>query len=117
LALALAAALAVACVGGDDNRLEVLVDALVAESGTLSTQAQAELVARGRESIVILETGLYRGTPAGRRRIITTLSRIGHADVRPILEHLKAYDPEPEVREHAARALQRLNTPGRGQSK
>ncbi|MBT8494336.1 MAG: HEAT repeat domain-containing protein [Deltaproteobacteria bacterium] len=116
-AIATAWVLATGCFGNDDNRLEVLVDALVVESGSLATQAENALVARGRDSIVVLETGLYRATPHGRRRIIRTLARIGHPDARPVLAHLHRYDSDEDVREAAARAMDRMNTGGEGKSK
>lgn len=97
------------CSRHDDNRLEVYVDALIAESGTLSDDARAALVAHGRSSIVILETGLYRAEADGRRRIARTLTDIGHPDVVAILAHLAEHDPDESVREVAARGIARLD--------
>lgn len=100
--------LTTACSRSDDNHLEVFVDALIAESDSLADKAHLALVSRGRESIVILETGLYRADPAGRRRIIRALLDIGEPEARPILAHLAEHDADPEVRDAAHRALERL---------
>lgn len=91
------------CRGSDDNKLEVYVDALLAESGALTDDASNALVARGSESIVILEAGLYRASADGRRRILRTLGRIGDPAAQPIYEHLAALDPDEDVRALAAR--------------
>lgn len=96
------------CARQDDNRLEVYVDALIAESGSLSDEAGSALAARGRESIVILETGLYRAQPGGRRRIVQTLVEIGHPDVIPILSHVAEHDADEDVRASARRGLDKL---------
>ena len=101
----------------DDNKLEVYVDALIAESGPLADDAANALVAHGRKSIVILETGLYRADPDARRRIVRTLVRIGDRASIPILEHLAELDADADVREAARLGLERLNSAGASESK
>lgn len=97
------------CGQEDDNRLEVYVDALIAEPGVLADEAGRALTRRGRDAIVILETGLYRAEPDARRRIIRVLVDIGDRAALPILEHLAAFDADAEVRVAASRGLERLN--------
>jgi len=104
------------CGQNDDNRLEVYVDALIAEPGVLADEAGRALVSRGRDAIVILETGLYRAEPDARRRIIRVLVDIGDRAALPILEHLAAFDADDEVREAARRGLERLNARSGGAS-
>ncbi len=105
------------CGQNDDNKLERYVDALIDDSGSLGDDAMRALEARGREAIVILETGLYRAEPDGRRRIVKTLVRIGHRDAAPILAHLAEHDADNDVRDAASRGLSKLNSKPSEESK
>lgn len=97
-----------ACNEEGDRQIRTEVEFLVGEAGPLADRAHVRLVERGSDAIPILETGLYQGDAAGRRRVIEVLSDIGSAAARPILEHVERRDPDPAVRAAASRALAQL---------
>jgi HEAT repeat protein len=81
---------------------------LVGDDGPLSAAAGERLVARGRDAIPLLETGLYTTDSRARRRVVEALRRIADPEAIPILEHLARRDPDPEIREAAGRAAAAL---------
>lgn len=100
-----------ACDSSDERALAREVEFLVADDGPIAAEAEARLLGRGRSAIAVLETGLYAAEPAGRRRVVRVLTRLGEPEAIPILEHLAARDPAAEVREAAAEGLERLRQP------
>ncbi len=102
-----------ACSGGMDRTIEHEVELLVGEPGRRADIAEVRLVARGKAAILFLETALYDADPAGRRRVIRTLGKIGAPEVAPILAHVAANDPDEEVRGVAASVLARLVGPAK----
>jgi HEAT repeat protein len=105
---ALAACDARACSDADDREAIHEVEVLIAEPGGAADAAERHLLARGASAIAYLETGLYSAETAARRRVIRVLVGIGDPEARPILEHLAARDPDPEVRAAAAAGLEKL---------
>ena len=93
-----------ACQDGPDRKLQHDVELVVKDDGPIGQAAAARLVERGRESILVLETGLYGAEPPARLRIIRTLRDIGSREAGPILDHLAANDADPAVREAARSA-------------
>ncbi len=88
------------------------VKLLVEDDGALADAARQRLVGRGRDAIALLETGLYAANPPARLRIVRALAEIGSSEARPILVHLEAHDPNPEVRQAAKRAISSLPSGG-----
>lgn len=84
------------------------VDLLVGQQGDLADAAEERLVARGRDAIVHLESGLYSAEPPARRRIIRALAAIGDREALPILDHLARRDPDDYTRAAAAAAAAKL---------
>ncbi|RMH43456.1 MAG: hypothetical protein D6689_05135 [Deltaproteobacteria bacterium] len=109
--LALAAGCAPPACDDTDDRLAAAVEVLVGPPGPAADAAADRLVAAGRDAIAVVEVGLYDADPAGRRRVIDVLARIGHPDAAPILRHLAERDPDAGVRAAARRALSALPAP------
>ena len=97
-----------ACSESGERATRQDVRLLVADDGPLAEAARARLVRRGPGAIAVLETGLYAANPPARLRIVRTLGEIGSREAAPILKHLLAHDPHPEVREAAERAISSL---------
>ena len=93
-----------ACQDGPDRKLQHDLELLVKDDGPIGQAAAARLVRRGRESIAVLETGLYGAEPPARLRIIRALREIGSREARPVLDHLAEHDADPDVREAARNA-------------
>lgn len=96
------------CSNRDDDAIAAQAEALVGEPGRLADEAEALLVARGRDSIAILETAIYNASEPGRRRVVRALTRIGHPEVLPILRKLAEADEAASVRQAARDGLARL---------
>lgn len=116
LAFLLAACLAAgcappACSDAEERTILSEVKALVEQDGPAAEKAADQLVARGRRSIALIETGLYAAEAPARLRIIRTLARIGSKEAAPILSHLAKHDSDPEVRDAAQRAIASLTHP------
>jgi HEAT repeat protein len=101
-AAALPACATEACSDRDEHRLSHLVDLVLAEPGPTADAAEEALVAAGPPAILHVETGFYDAEPSGRRRLVEVLTRIGDPAALPILAHLAATDPDPDVRSDAA---------------
>ena len=108
--LALGACAPRACSDGEERQLERAVQALVGEPGPRADDAERMLVAVGADAVLYIETGLYDAEPRARRRIVRTLARIAAPTVQPILRHLAARDPDPDVRSDAEAALAQVET-------
>lgn len=100
-----------ACSDEDDRRLGRWVERMAGEPGPTADAAEDALVARGRDAILFLETGLYDAEPRARRRIVRALVKIGDREAAPILAHLARRDPDPDVRGDAARGIVLFETP------
>ncbi len=99
-----------ACSNEDEDMARDL-RVMLGDSDQAADAAEERLVSRGRAAIVILESGLYQAEPAGRRRIVRALVRIGNPEAVPILEHLAARDPDERVRKDAKDAIPGLSSP------
>jgi HEAT repeat protein len=99
------------CSDRDERRIAHLVDLVLTEPGPTSDAAEEALIASGRAAILYVETGLYDADPAGRRRLVRVLTRIGDREASPILAHLAERDPDPEVRGDAAAGARALERP------
>ena len=108
--LALASCAPRACSDGEERQLERAVQALVGEPGPRADDAERLLVTVGEGAVLYLETGLYDAEPRARRRIVRTLARIAAPTVLPILRHLAARDPDPDVRSDAQAALAQVES-------
>jgi HEAT repeat protein len=108
LPLHLASCAPPACSESPERAVRGDVRLLVENDGALADAARQRLVGRGRDAIAVVETGLYAANPPARLRIVRTLAEIGSAEARPILEHLTAHDPNPDVRDAAERAISSL---------
>lgn len=97
------------CTDEDETRLAREIEVLVGEPGRAADEAEDLIVARGRSAIAVLETAIYNAGEAGRRRVVTTLVRIGDPEVARILRHLARADSAESVREAAKRGLDELN--------
>jgi hypothetical protein len=93
-----------ACQDGPDRKLQHDVELLVKDDGPIGQAAAARLIAGGRDSIPVLETGLYGAEPPARLRIVRTLRDLRSPEARPILDHLAEHDADPDVREAARTA-------------
>jgi HEAT repeats len=102
------ACVAEACSDRGERRMARLVELLLGEPGPVADAAEQDLVAAGRGAILYLETGLYDAEVAGRQRLIRVLTRIGDPAASPILGHLAATDPDPDVRTEAAAGARAL---------
>ena len=60
--------------------------------------AQARLVKWGASALPQIETALHAAPEAGRLRLVTALTAMDQPESIPILRHLAAYDPAPDVR-------------------
>ena len=108
--LALGACAPRACSDAEELQLTRAVQALVGEPGPRADDAERLLVAVGADAVLYIETGLYDAEPRARRRIVRALSRIAAPTVLPILRHLAARDPDPDVRSDASTALTQVET-------
>jgi HEAT repeat protein len=99
-----------ACSDGGERVMRKDVQLIVEDDGAVAEAARARLVARGREAVLVLETGLYAANAPARRRIVRALAEIGSAEAAPILAHLAAHDPDPDVRQAAENASQSLRS-------
>ena len=106
--LAVSACAPPACSESTERATRQDVKLLVEDEGSLAEAARARLIGRGASAIAVLETGLYAANPPARLRVVRTLGEIGSAEARPILDHLVARDPSPDVREAAKQAISRL---------
>jgi len=97
-----------ACSDRDERRLSRLVELVTGEPGPTADAAEEALVAAAGDAILYLETGLYDAEPPGRRRLVRVLTRIGDPAASPILSHLAAHDPDPDVRSEAAAGARAL---------
>jgi HEAT repeat protein len=100
-----------ACSDREERRLVHLVELVLAEPGPTADAAEDALVASGSAAILYVETGLYEAEPAGRRRLVRVLARIGDPAASPIFAHLAARDPDPDVRSDAAAGARALESP------
>ena len=98
------------CASSGDRAIEREVDVLIGEPGAAADAAESALVARGADAILFLETGLWRASPHGRKRVIRTLESIGDPEALAIIEIMAARDPDAEVRARAEKA-RRAMTP------
>ena len=96
------------CSDGEERRLARLVEIALAEPGPTADAAEAALVAAGPPAILYVETGLYDADPAGRRRLVRILTRLGDREAAPILALLAARDPDPDVRSEASAGARSL---------
>jgi HEAT repeat protein len=109
---AIAACAPPACTESDERAARKDVKTLVDDDGPLAEAARARLVARGPGAIAVVETGLYSANPPARLRLVRTLAEIRSREAEPILAHLVAHDPNPDVREAAERAISSLSVGG-----
>jgi HEAT repeat protein len=82
------------------------VDLVAHGEGRPAKDAGDRLAAAGRSAVAMIETGLYAAEPEGRARLVRVLVRTGSDEALPILEHLAKHDPDPTVRELAARGTE-----------
>jgi HEAT repeat protein len=100
-----------ACSDEEDTVMLRDVELVAGEEGRLSRDAADRLAQAGGRAVALVETGLYAIDPAGRRRLVKVLARTGSPEARPVLEHLAARDPDPEVRAQASAGLRELGAP------
>src|SRR6476659_1250138 len=96
--LPLLALLLCACVAGHPPRLPPLVPLIATQEGPVAEEATRKLVAEGRPALVVLEAALHTAEPAGRRRLVRAIDRLGDEDGCALLAHLARYDEDPAVR-------------------
>lgn len=96
------------CSDAGERRLARLVEIALAEPGPTADAAEEALVAAGPPAILYVETGLYDADPAGRRRLVRILTRLGDREAAPILALLAARDPDPSVRSEAGAGARSL---------
>jgi hypothetical protein len=108
LALLLSGCMPPACSDDEERAVRQDVRLVVQEEGVLASAAHARLVARGPETLPLIETGFYSANPPARIRLVRLLADLQSAEVRPLLDHLVRRDPDPAVREAAQGAISRL---------
>lgn len=97
----LAAALAVAACNDGDGDIGANVALLSQREGTLASAAAAHLARYGRSAIPSIEAALHTAKAPGRKNLIMGLRQIGDVEAVPLLRHLAAYDPSPDVAREA----------------
>ena len=105
MVLSLWVSLASGCVDADPPVLRVLVTVVASQAGQPAEDATAQLVQHGRRALVVIEAAMHTADPAGRRRLVRAIRRLGDEDGAPLLGHLARYDAEPSVREEAHATL------------
>lgn len=104
LCLVLPACAPPACSDHEDQAMLRDVETVATTDGRPARAAGDRLAAAGRRAIPLIETGLYTAEPDGRRRLVRVLERSGSDEALPILRHLAKHDPDPDVRDLAAKA-------------
>jgi hypothetical protein len=98
LTLWLSACAPPACQGDADRQLQHDVELVVKDDGPISQAAAERLRRGGAGAIAVVETGFYAAEPPARLRLVRVLRDIGSDEATPILAHLAASDPDPDVR-------------------
>lgn len=102
----------VACNGADED-IRANVALLSQREGALAMAAADHLAGIGRRAIPAIESALHTATPRGRKNLVMALRKIGDADAVPLLGHLAAYDPSPDVAREAEWTLRRWAADGK----
>ncbi len=105
LLLALLCALC-GCADADPPAMRTLVTVIATQDGAAAADATERLVGYGRRGLVVLEAALHTAPPAGRRRLVRAIRRLGDEDGAPLLGHLVRFDEAEEVRAEARATLE-----------
>ena len=101
----LAAVLALSACTRDDDLVRVEVQRLTLAEGAATNASAERLTHLGRRALPSLEAALHTADEHGRKNLVLALRRIGDLESIPLLLHLAAYDPSPDVRREAVWTL------------
>jgi hypothetical protein len=97
------------CADTDPPAMRTLVTVIATEQGQAANEATDRLIAYGRRSLVVLEAAIHTADPAGRKRLVRAMRRLGDRDAVPLLSHIARYDEDEGVRKEASDALAALS--------
>lgn len=109
LALAVASG---SCADRTDDEIRANVTLLINQEGQPAQTAADRLAGFGVRAIPTIEAALHTASPAARKNLIGVLRKIGDAEAVPLLGHLAAFDPAPDVRREAEWTLKQWAASG-----
>jgi hypothetical protein len=101
-----------ACTDQTEDEVRGYATLFLGQEGSAARAASDRLVGYGRRALPTIESALHTATPANRRRLVGVMRRIAAPEAVPLVAHLAAYDPAPEVALEAAQTLRAWVTSG-----
>ena len=89
----------------DDDLIRVEVQKLTLAEGEAANATAERLTRHGRRALPSIEAAMHTADEHGRKNLVLALRRLGDVESVPLLLHLGAYDPSPDVRREAVWTL------------
>jgi HEAT repeat protein len=112
LAISLAVLPFASCSDRTDEEVRGYVALVVNQEGSAVIAAAEKLARYGRRAIPTIESAMHTANPSGRKNLILTLRKIADPEAVPLLGHIAANDPAPDVRREAEWTLKQWAATG-----